>query len=149
MEDYLAGFPVVTTIPLLWGDQDAFGHVNSLIYLRWCETARVEYLGRAGLWVPLPPTGPGPIVASLHCDYKRPLTFPGTIDVGARVTHIGRSSIRMEHRIVSRDLNLLAASADSTLVLLDYSQNRPVPVPLEIRQVIGRLERKNFDPAVD
>ena len=38
----LIDYPVVTTIPLLWGDHDAFGHVNNLVYLRWCETARAE-----------------------------------------------------------------------------------------------------------
>ena len=49
----LAGFPVVVGIPLLWGDLDAFGHINNVVYFRWCETARVEYMVRVGLWVPL------------------------------------------------------------------------------------------------
>ena len=81
----LVGYPVVVTVPLLWGDQDAFGHVNNIVYLRWCETARVEYLVRIGLWPPLPPAGIGPILASISCDYKRPLTYPDTVDIGARV----------------------------------------------------------------
>ena len=95
----LAGFPVVVEIPLLWGNQDAFGHINNVVYLRWCETARVEYLQRAGMWVPLPPRGTGPILASIKCDYKRPLNYPDIVWVGARVTRIGNSSIRMEHCI--------------------------------------------------
>src|ERR1039458_3916242 len=72
----LIDFPVVITVPLLWGDHDAFGHVNNLVYLRWCETARVEYLLLVGLWPSLPPAGLGPILANISCDYKRPLTFP-------------------------------------------------------------------------
>ena len=40
----LIDFPVVIAVPLLWGDHDAFGHVNNLACLRWCETVRVEYL---------------------------------------------------------------------------------------------------------
>jgi len=35
-------WPVTTEIPVLWGDMDAFGHVNNIIYLKWCETSRIE-----------------------------------------------------------------------------------------------------------
>jgi acyl-CoA thioester hydrolase len=142
----LSGFPVVITVPVLWGDQDAFGHVNNLVYLRWCETARVEYLDRVGLWVPLPPEGVGPILASVSCDYKRPLNYPGTVHVGARVTRIGNSSFKMEHVVVSHDLGTVAATADSTLVLLDYGRNKTVPVPAEARKRIGDLEGRLFEP---
>ncbi len=30
----LDGYPVVLTLPVLWGDQDAFEHVNNTVYLR-------------------------------------------------------------------------------------------------------------------
>ncbi|MGB7758832.1 MAG: thioesterase family protein [Bryobacteraceae bacterium] len=140
----LAGFPVVTTLPVIWGDQDAFGHVNNLVYLRWCETVRVEYLQRVGMWLPLPPQGVGPILASIHCDYKLPLNYPDTVHVGARVTRIGNSSVRMEHRIVSHKRDELAAAVDSTLVMLDYAHGRPSPVTAEIRAKIAEIEGHEF-----
>jgi acyl-CoA thioester hydrolase len=140
----LASFPVVVTIPLLWGDQDAFGHVNNIVYFRWCETARVEYLHRAGLWAPAPPRGVGPILASIKCDYKHPLNYPDTVHVGARVTRIGNSSMQVEHCIVSQALDSIAATADSTVVLLDYTSNKTVKVPVEMRRIIGELEGKAF-----
>jgi len=143
----LAGFPVVTTIPVVWGDQDAFGHVNNLVYLRWAETVRVEYLVQAGIWVPLPPQGVGPILASLHCDYKRPLNFPDTVHVGARVIRIGTSSIRMDHVIVSHKHDEVAAVVDSTIVMLDYSIGRASPVSLEIRARIAEIEGREFAAA--
>ena len=143
----LAGYPVVTTIPLLWGDEDAFGHVNNLVYLRWCESARVEYLLRAGMWIDLPPAGTGPILASLKCDYKAQLTYPDTVDVGTRIGTIGTSSFRMEHIVVSRNLGVVAAVVDSTLVWFDYGSRKPVTVPAEIRQVIGDLERQTVSVA--
>ena len=37
-------WPIKTEIPVLWGDNDSFGHVNNIIYLKWCETSRVELL---------------------------------------------------------------------------------------------------------
>jgi acyl-CoA thioester hydrolase len=141
----LADYPVVVTISVLWGDHDAFGHVNNLAYLRWCETARVEYLMRIGLFPTLPPQGIGPILASMSCNYKRPLTFPDTAYVGARVTRIGNRSFQMRHLVVSKALDTVAFELDSTIVVLDYSRNKTVRVPDGCRKAIEDLEPK---PAV-
>jgi acyl-CoA thioester hydrolase len=143
----LDGFPLVTTITLLWGDQDAFGHINNLAYLRWAESSRVEYLQRVGMWAKLPPTGLAPILASIKCDYRAQVNYPDTVLVGTRVTRIGTSSVRMEHRVVSRSLDCVAADLDSTIVLLDYASNQPVPVTTEIRAAISELEGKPFESA--
>jgi acyl-CoA thioester hydrolase len=140
----LAGFPVVVTIPVLWGDQDAFAHVNNIVYLRWCETARVEYMQRVGMWVPVPPQGVGPILASIKCDFKLPLNFPDTVHVGARITRIGNSSMQMVHHIVSHKRDELAALADSTIVMLDYSAGRSSPVTAKIRSKIEEIEGREF-----
>ena len=37
----LRDFPLVVEIPVQWGDQDAFGHVNNAAYFRWFESARI------------------------------------------------------------------------------------------------------------
>ncbi|HUP02849.1 MAG TPA: thioesterase family protein [Bryobacteraceae bacterium] len=136
----LAEFPVVTTIPLLWGDLDAFGHVNNLVYLRWAEAGRVEYLLCVGQFPPLPPSGVAPILASVKCDYRRVVNYPDTVYVGTRIARIGNSSLQMQHRIVSRHLDEIAAEVDSTLVMLDYRTSTPVTVPAEVRETIGKLE---------
>jgi acyl-CoA thioester hydrolase len=140
----LAEYPLVLTIPVLLGDLDAFGHVNNLAYLRWCETARVDYLARTGLWVPLPPQGIGPILASLSCDYRRPVNHPDTMHVGARVTKIGNSSVKMDHIVVSEALAAVVAEVQSTIVMVDYSRMKSAPVPQESRRAIEELERKVF-----
>jgi acyl-CoA thioester hydrolase len=141
----LTGYPVVSTIPVLWGDQDAFGHANNLAYLRWSENARIEYLLRVGMLPRLPPSGVAPILAMVKCDYKAPVQYPDTILAGARVTRIGNSSVQMEHLVVSRNQGRVVARVDSTLVLLDYSRNTPVTVPDEIREVIAKLEGRPFE----
>src|ERR1035437_4027333 len=139
----LIDFPVVVTIPLQWGDHDAFGHVNNLAYLRWCETARVEYLIRIGLWPALPPAGIGPILASVSCDYKRPLTYPDTVYTGARVTRIGNRSFQLQHRVVSKALDTAVAEVESTIVVLAYGKNKTSPVPEHCRKAIEELESKH------
>jgi len=141
----LTGFPVVTTIPVLWGDQDAFGHVNNLACLRWSETARIEYLLRVEMFPALPPSGIAPILASIKCDYKAQVKYPDTIFAGARVTRIGNSSVQMEHLVVSQKQERAVALVDSTLVLLDYIHNKPVPIPAEIRKIIEDIEGRSFE----
>jgi acyl-CoA thioester hydrolase len=140
--ELLIDFPVVTTIPVLWGDHDNFGHVNNLAYLRWAETARVDYLIRIGFWPPLPPVGIGPILASISCDYKHVMTFPDTAYAAARVTRIGNRSFQLQHRVVSKSLGVIAAEIDSTIVVLDYSRNKAVPIPEHCRKAIEELESK-------
>jgi acyl-CoA thioester hydrolase len=143
-QQLLEGYPVVITIPVLWGDEDAFGHVNNITYLRWCEAARIDYLCRVSFFPPLPPKGLAPILASVKCDYKMAVKYPDTVHVGARVTRIGNSSFQMEHSIISGNFGKLAAHIDSILVVLDYSLNRPARVPDEVRKTIGEVEGRVF-----
>jgi len=139
--ELLKGFPVFVTVPVQWGDQDALGHVNNTVYLRWAESSRIEYLIRIGLWQRLDTERIGPIIASVSCNYRRPVTYPDTVHAGARITAVGNSSFRMEHVIVSAGLNVVVADLDSTLVLLDYATNKPLRVPDEMRQAIRTLEQ--------
>ena len=37
MKELLKTFPVVTKIPVIWGDMDSFQHVNNVIYFRYFE----------------------------------------------------------------------------------------------------------------
>jgi acyl-CoA thioester hydrolase len=140
----LSDFPVVITLPVLWGDQDAFGHVNNTIYLRWFESARIAYAERVGLSALMAAARIGPILASITCDYRRPITYPETIRVGARVTRIGRSSMTMEHVIVPEGPGAIAAEGSSTIVVFDYNVDRPHPVPADIRHAIEALEGHRF-----
>jgi acyl-CoA thioester hydrolase len=61
-----------------------------------------------------------------------------------RVTRIGRSSIGFEHRIVSEAQGALAAEGTSTVVVIDYDDGRPRPVPESVRQAIEQLEGRKM-----
>lgn len=140
----LADFPVVITLPVQWGDQDAFAHVNNTVYFRWCESSRIAYGRRIGLNVWKETRNIGPILASITCNYRRPVTFPDTIHIGARVTRMGRSSMTMEHLLVSEAAGAVVADASSAVVIYDYNVERSHPVPDEIRRAIERLEGRTF-----
>ncbi len=138
----LMGFPVVITLPVQWGDQDAFQHVNNTVYFRWLESSRIAYTSRLGLAELMRTQRVGPILASIACDYRRPLTFPDTVCLGARIVGIGRTSLTMEHTLVSALHQAIAAEGRATIVVFDYNANTPVPIPDEIRQAIQVIEGK-------
>jgi acyl-CoA thioester hydrolase len=135
----LAEFPVVILWPVQWGDQDAFGHVNNTVYLRWCESARIEYLDK--LCLP-EAEGIGPILAAITCNYRSPVTYPDQVQIGARITRLGRSSFTMEHQIYSEGQQRLVADATSTLVVFDYNRQASHPIPDNVRQRIEQIEKK-------
>ena len=72
-------WPVQTTIPIQWGEMDAFNHVNNVVYIRWCETARIELFrkiwGDRGINMKeiLEGNGIGPILANFNVNYKIPI----------------------------------------------------------------------------
>lgn len=48
MEPSLGRTPVQVSIPVAWGEVDAFQHVSDAVHVRWMETARVAYLPSIG-----------------------------------------------------------------------------------------------------
>lgn len=138
--ELLRDYPVVVSLAVEWGDQDILQHVNNTVFLKWCETARVVYLEKAGMWQFIKAEGKGPIIAAISCDYRLPVTFPDTVQVGARVTRIGRSSFRMEHAVVSLAQNALVAESHSTLVFVEYAASKTLPVPQSVREAMENIE---------
>lgn len=142
MRNAVSDFPVVTTLPVQWGDQDAFQHVNNTVYLRWCESGRIAYLMQTGLDGPSEQNPIGPILAALSCNFRRPVTYPDQVRIGTRVTRLGGSSLTMEHVIVSESQQAVVADASSTLVVFDYRGQTSQPIPQEFRDAIARIEGK-------
>lgn len=138
----LSEFPLVLSLPVQWGDQDAFGHVNNTVYFRWYESARIAYSDKIGLTAMKDTTNIGPILASIKCDYRRQIKYPDTVSIGASITRVGRSSITMVHKLFSHQSQAIAAEGESAIVLFDYNTQRSHPIPDELRQAMVRFEGK-------
>jgi len=147
MDSALGRYPVSVTIPVAWGDMDAFQHVNNVTYARWIETARVAYFTRIGLMCPLRPDGVGPIVARLAIDYERALFYPDTVRVDVTVRAIGRTSLTMGYRIWSQGQDAEVATAEDVMVLIDYQAGKKAPVDDALRAAIRALEATGAPPA--
>jgi acyl-CoA thioester hydrolase len=145
MSELLAGYPVVVEIPVAWGDMDYFRHVNNIVFFRYFESARIEYLDRIGFRELAEGQPVGPILASTDCRFRRPVTWPDTVAVGARVTEVGEDRFSMEYRLVSRKLGAVAAEGGGTLVSYDYDARRKVPLPERVRRAIAGLEHASHE----
>lgn len=139
-EIVLADFHVQVSLPVLWGDLDALAHVNNVVYFRWFESARIEYFDRVGMGKTTRDQAIGPILASTQCDFKRQLGFPDQVQIGARVSRLGNSSLSLDYIVHSEQLNATAATGTSTIVIFDYVAQKPTPIPDWLRQAIRAIE---------
>lgn len=149
LDELLQGFPVVVTVPVAWGDMDAFQHVNNTRYFRWFEDARIAYFERTGVSDLSAATGVGPIVAQISARFKAPLTYPDEVQVGARVVSVGQHSFKMELKLVSVALHRVAAIGSTVVVAYDYVEGKKTLLPESWRRALGRVENCDFAPTTD
>jgi acyl-CoA thioester hydrolase len=140
MTELLAGFPVVVELPVVWGEMDAMRHVNNVVYFRYFETARIEYCRRLDWYDGDPFGGIGPILASTEARFRKPLTYPDKIWVGAQVPTVGEDRFTMLYKVVSAKLNAVATEGQGVIVAFDYQTGTKARLPDELRQRIERLE---------
>jgi len=140
IKDLLVGFPVVVLQPVVWGDMDSYRHVNNVVYFRYFENARLEYFRRLDWFEYEKETGIGPILAATQARYRKPLSYPDTISVGARVSAVGADRCTMDYLLVSHRLQAVAAEGHGTIVTFHYPDGRKVPMPEDLRRRIEQLE---------
>lgn len=137
----LADYTTVTALPIQWGDMDAFGHVNNIVYIQWFESARIDLLQAYSSDVTMSQGGIGPILASVQCDYKKQLHFPDTVHIGSKIGRVGRTSFDILHSVYSSRLSAIAATGKSVVVLFDYDGNRPVRIPTNLLDQFSQSSR--------
>ncbi len=144
MDDLTKSYPVIVEQAVVWGDMDSYQHVNNVVYFRYFENARLEYFRRLGWFEFEEQTGIGPILGYTQARFRRPLTYPDTIRIAARVSEIGADRMTMEHLIVSQQQQTIATEGKSTIVTFHYDDGRKVPVPDELRRRIAELEGRSI-----
>ncbi|MBW1974541.1 MAG: acyl-CoA thioesterase [Deltaproteobacteria bacterium] len=133
-------FPVIITLPVLWGHMDAFQHVNNVIYFRYFESARVEYFTCTRLMEIMQKTSIGPILAATSCKYIRPLKFPDTILVGARTLWISKSEMEQEYAIHSTKQNRIVATGTGLIVAYNYQKQSRADFPEEFTEKLKEVD---------
>ncbi|WP_150767439.1 acyl-CoA thioesterase [Pseudomonas fluorescens] len=127
-----------THMPTRWGDQDAYGHVNNVVYYSYCESAITAFLVEQGTLDVASSPVIGLIVNS-SCSYFAPICFPDQVSVGMRISHLGNSSARYELALFRNDEHEAAAAAHIVYVYVDRASNTSVPIPQTVRTALARI----------
>jgi acyl-CoA thioester hydrolase len=115
-----------TPIELRFSDLDLYGHVNSVVYFSYLETARVKLF--KDFFKELTEKHIYTLVARAECDYKLPILFGDLLIVSVVVARIGTSSFDLDYRLHD-GAEKTYATARTTLVCFDNVQKATVPVP--------------------
>jgi acyl-CoA thioester hydrolase len=127
-----------TTIDTRWMDNDAYGHVNNVVYYSFFDTAVNRWLIERGLLDIVGSDAIG-LVVETQCRYRSPITFPDRVTAGVRVVHLGRSSVRYELALFRNDDDTAAALGHFVHVYVDRTSRTSVPIPDNVRQALEGL----------
>lgn len=124
---HLMDYPIRTAEKLRFADTDCNGHISNAVFAVCCQNARMELLHDPRR-VPLPIDAQF-VIVRLEIDFHGEMHWPGTVVIGTRCEHIGRSSIKLA-QVLFVD-GSCAASARSTVALMDRATRRATPLPSE------------------
>ena len=100
----LKEYPVVIENPVVWGDMDAYQHVNNTAYFRYFENARVKFCEEIRFSLnPEEMRGMGFVLAAIDCKFIIPLAYPDYLSVGVRVPSIDSYRFEIHHRLVTQE----------------------------------------------
>jgi acyl-CoA thioester hydrolase len=118
--------------PLRWADMDSFGHVNNVVFLRYLEQGRVDWMFETAREAGVEKFSLGTVVSRHEIDYLRPLVYRAApVRVEIWVTQIKVASFTCAYEV--RDEDVVYARAQTTLVPYDLTAQRPRRIAPEER----------------
>jgi acyl-CoA thioester hydrolase len=120
---------------------DAYGHINNVVFLRYLEEARIDFLFR-----PEKDFQQGSVVARHEIDYKRQLVHRHTpVDIELWITEIRAASFTITYEV--KDPDQLYVRAATVIVPFDFKAQRPRRLTAEEREFLAEY-RDDKDEAV-
>ena len=115
-----------------WADNDAYGHINNVVYYSWFDTAVNAWLIDAGL-LDIASGDPIGLVVETGCRYAHSLAYPEPVEIGLAVEHIGSSSVRYRLGVFAKGQDEAAAEGHFIHVYVDRATRRPTSLPDALR----------------
>ncbi|MFL5828213.1 MAG: acyl-CoA thioesterase [Thermoleophilaceae bacterium] len=118
-----------------FGDLDAMQHMNNVEFLRFFETARIDWIRTLA-----PEHHPGSrsqfgfIFAECHINYRSPAHYDEELRTYVWPAEVRRSSIRVQFEMRAEQDDRLVADGYGVLVGYDYAEGRARPLPDALRE---------------
>ena len=132
----LSDYPVIYEQSVAWGDMDAFGHVNNVMYYRYIESARIRYMDELNIFQQDVYT----VVASNQCKYIRPVFYPDQLKIGVRVEEMRNSALRMSYLLWSEAQKTVVALSEAVIVCVNKENMNKTEIPAVIREKVTEIE---------
>ncbi|KAH7395830.1 thioesterase-like superfamily-domain-containing protein [Cadophora sp. MPI-SDFR-AT-0126] len=126
---------------VVWGEMDRMEHVNNVMYIRYAESARVNWAYNYAVhidpehgkeWMDsVTPNGFGMILKSMRTDYKFPMAWPDHISVFHKLSYLpsaSESSFVLDVMILSELHQRPAARCVEDIVVYDYLKKRKATI---------------------
>jgi len=131
MEGRAGPYRFFHSVEVRFRDLDPFGHVNNAVYLTYLESARIAYWLHVGGGRDLRTLGM--ILARVELDYRSPLVYGETAEIGVRCLSMKRSSFVLDFEAKEGRDKRIVAQSRNVLVHYDYAAGRSVPLPDDLR----------------
>ena len=121
-----------------WMDNDAYGHINNVIYYAWFDTAVNRFLVDKELLDYQNDTVHGIVIES-KCTYLKEFTYPDVAQAGLKLQRLGNTSVAYDIGLFHVGGDDAAALGYLVHVYVDTQTRQPVRVPDTIRAGIEAL----------
>lgn len=138
MNEQLENAALIYTQQVAWGDMDALGHVNNVLYYRYIESARIAYFNQVQLF----DLNINAVVASNQCKYIRPVFYPDILQIAVQVVELRNSAFRMQYTLYSEQQQQVVATAEAVVVCVDIEKMQKISMPDVLKQNIKNLNIK-------
>lgn len=134
----LADYPYSVTIATRWQDNDAYGHINNVVYYGFFDTAVNRFLIEKG-GLDIHNGQSVAYVVSSQCQYIAPAAYPEAIYVGLRVIKIGRSSVTYGLSVYAGESQRRVAHGQFVHVFVDKRSDKAIPIPLRVKTALESI----------
>ncbi len=135
--DHYRHFVPITT---RWMDNDAYGHVNNVVYYSYFDTAANHYLIHEG-GLDIERSEVIGLVVESRCRYHAPVAYPQDLRVGVRVDRLGERSVVYGLAVFTQESDRACADGSFAHVFVDRATRRPAAIPASIRAALSRILR--------
>jgi acyl-CoA thioester hydrolase len=118
-----------------WMDNDAYGHVNNVVYYSWFDTVVNQFLIAAGV-LDIERSPVIGLVIETQCNYFASVAFPDRVTAGLRVAKLGNSSVRYEVGIFRNAEQTASAQGHFVHVYVDRESRKPSAIPEPMRALL-------------
>lgn len=132
------GYGAWRPITTRWSDNDAYGHINNVVFYAWFDTAVNAWLVEQGL-LDIERGELIGLVVETRCAYFAPLAFPQAVEAGIAVERLGNSSVTYRVGIFAEGSEEASAQGQFTHVYVDRDARRPMALPDEWRKKLDNL----------